>query len=373
MGAEIQQHITYAVQGGEGMSNGASLHNYAYACTRVRAKKTRMLKDDDYMRLASMDLDSVARYMGESEYREEIAELARDISGVNLIEGATDMNLASTYLNVMKLFNGNDRAMLGYYLNELELHNLKTIIRGKFRNVDNDDIMSNLIPGGDFTGRYLNLWKAASDIPELLRALEGTRYHKDLTLAIGPDPYIKSTASIEDTLDKRYYAHVLDSIRDMGSGTKLFRSFIKREIDIRNVITLLRVKFAFDTEKVELSPDLIFIPGGQELDVDVLKRLYAITNRRQLLSDLEKYSFGYIISEKSGEALEVDRPTDIITSLEAHHRKSTGSFATRNPLSILPVIHYLMLKKNEVFNLRLIARGKERGLSPDKIRELIIT
>ncbi len=354
------------------MSRGTPLHHYAYSCTRVRAKKTKMIGAEDYMRLASMDLTSIARYMGESQYKQEIAKLAGELSGVNLIEGATYLNLATTYAQVLDFFTGEDRTLLGYYLNELDLLNLKTIVRGKFRNVDNDEILRDLVPGGDFTGRYLNRWTGATDVPELVETLEGTRFFKDLNRALETEPDMKSTARIEDALDKAHYAHILESLMGSSTSTKLFRNFIRRGIDTRNVITLLRVKFAYETENVELTPKDIFIPGGKELDIDTLEALYKVQDKKQLLADLEKFSFGSIITTHGTKAIEVGSPREMIRELDKHHRMSTGSFATRNPLSILPVIHYLMLKRNEVFNLRLIARGKEMGLNPDKIRELVI-
>ncbi|MFO7619503.1 MAG: ATP synthase A1 subunit C [Thermoplasmata archaeon] len=349
-----------------------SLSDYAYSCARVRARKSKMIENADYLRLASMDLTSIARYMGESHYRKEVSELAGRLKDVDLIEAATYLNLASTYAEVMGFFRGEDRTLLGYYLNELDLLNLKTIIRGKFRNVDNDEIMADLIPGGDFTGKYMEIWKGASDVLELVSALEGTRFFKDLDTALKKIPDMKTTARMEDVLDKAHYAHVLASLTGRSTSTKLFRDFVRREIDMRNVITLLRVKFAYDCENVEVTADDMYIPGGKELDMETLASLHKISNQRQLLTALEKCSFHEVITAGATSALENHSPREIIREFETHHRKGTGSFAIRNPLSILPIIHYLMLKKNEVFNLRLIARGKEMRLSPDKIRELII-
>jgi V/A-type H+-transporting ATPase subunit C len=354
------------------MRGRTSISNYAYSCARVRAKKTKMIGRDDYNRLASMDLVSIARYMGESQYRQEISLLAGKLSGVNLIESATYLNLATTYTQVMDFFRGEDRVLLSYYLNEFDLQNLKTIIRGKFRNVDDDEILSDLIPGGDFTGRYLDRWKGAADIQDLVGALEGTRYYRDLRTALDAEPNLLTTARLEDSLDRSHYTHVLESLVGTSPSTKLFRDFIRREIDARNVITLLRVKFAYDYQKVELTAEDILIPGGKELDMKTLTSLYSIASQGQLLTALEKYSFRDVIAAHATNALAIHSPLEIIRELENHHRKGTGSFAVRNPLSILPIIHYLMLKKNEVFNLRLIARGKEMGMTPEKIRELIV-
>ena len=43
-----------------------------------------------------------------------------------------------------------------------------------------------------------------------------------------------------------------------------------------------------------------------------------------------------------------------------------------NPLSVLVILDYIVRKDREVQNLRIIARGKESGLSPEVIRELLV-
>ncbi len=42
------------------------------------------------------------------------------------------------------------------------------------------------------------------------------------------------------------------------------------------------------------------------------------------------------------------------------------------PLSILPVLDYLLKKEREVRNLRAIVRGKQTGPSNEKIEELVV-
>ncbi len=46
--------------------------------------------------------------------------------------------------------------------------------------------------------------------------------------------------------------------------------------------------------------------------------------------------------------------------------------ASNYPLSILPVLSYMLLKKIEVDNLRIIARGKESGMEVEDIREQLV-
>ena len=202
--------------------------------------------------------------------------------------------------------------------------------------------------------------------------MSNSHYQEALRKALARDPELKSLEYLEDAMDRTYYARLLESMSGRGTGTSLFRDFIKREIDIKNILTLLRVRMDSDSES-QWKPEDIFIPGGHELTLEALVPLYSITNPKQLFAALDKYSFHEAIEPYIAEAVETRGLAKVIKAIEEHHRKGTGQFAKRYPLSILPIIHYLMLKRNEVTTLRLIARGKSMGLKPDTIRELIMT
>ncbi len=346
--------------------------NYAYACTRARARKKKLISPNEYSRLASMDLASMARYIGETNYRSEIEELSPKISGSELIETATYLNLASTYNQVTRFCQGEARVILQHYLNELDLLNLKTVIRGKYHKASNEEIKMDIIPGGVYSGHLEPKWTAAGDVPELIESLTDSPFHEALSKALDRDPELNSLIYLEDAIDRTHYDHLLESMSGRGTGTSLFRDFIKREIDMRNILTLLRVRMDSDSEN-EWKPEDILIPGGHELTLEKLIPLYLLTSPKQLFGALEKFSFYESIEPFVAEAIETRSPAKVIKAIESHHRKGAGQFAKRYPLSILPIIHYLMLKRNEVTTLRLIARGKSMGLKPDIIRELIVT
>ena len=50
----------------------------------------------------------------------------------------------------------------------------------------------------------------------------------------------------------------------------------------------------------------------------------------------------------------------------------TKRFSYLYPLSVLPVLDYLLKKEREVYNLRAIIRGKEAGLSNEIIEDLVV-
>ncbi|MDD2614129.1 MAG: V-type ATPase subunit, partial [Methanosarcina sp.] len=58
--------------------------NYPYAVTRVRAMKSKLLPKESYPRLLNMGIDEITRFIQESEYKNDVDELAMKYSGGDL-------------------------------------------------------------------------------------------------------------------------------------------------------------------------------------------------------------------------------------------------------------------------------------------------
>jgi len=61
-----------------------------------------------------------------------------------------------------------------------------------------------------------------------------------------------------------------------------------------------------------------------------------------------------------------------VQALENHVAEHSRRYAYLHPLSILPILDYLLRKEKEVRNLRTIVRGRELDLPREKIEELVV-
>src|SRR5512136_3212023 len=109
--------------------------NYAYACTRVKAKKRFLLSRDAYSRMLVMDVHEIGRFLGETQYRDEMTRYASRYSGANLVEVAVTRSLADTYSDILSFTTGHLREMVSDYLRRWDMFNVKTVLRGKTTNV----------------------------------------------------------------------------------------------------------------------------------------------------------------------------------------------------------------------------------------------
>ncbi|HSA35426.1 MAG TPA: V-type ATPase subunit, partial [Methanomassiliicoccales archaeon] len=94
------------------LSIWGSKGNYSYVTARVKAKKSLLISKDNYPKLLLMDLNEIGRFLGETQYKVEMTELATKYDGVNLIELGTSKNLARVFTDILEYSKGDLREML---------------------------------------------------------------------------------------------------------------------------------------------------------------------------------------------------------------------------------------------------------------------
>lgn len=333
---------------------------YAYITGRVRAMKTKLIPNEMYSRMLGMDISEIARYLEETQYKEEIDALAKDYSGTELIEHATFGNLAKTYRKLLEVSIDEPQFLVLEYLRRWDIWNIKTILRGKFYGASDTEIMKYVVPAGELSEEFLEGLAKKESVHEVISALDGTDYSEALAKYDG-----KMLASVENALDKLYYFRMERAVGGtLSVGGGLLLKYVRREIDIRNLITLFRMN------KAGLEANIIqenLIPGGKL--ADELSRM-AGQPYGEFVRSLEGYPFWSAISDiATSDAEGVSR---IEARLKAYLVRYAWSLSNYHPLSILPVLGYIVSKETEVSNIRKVVRGKESGLSNELIEEQMV-
>ncbi|MFQ5918889.1 MAG: ATP synthase A1 subunit C [Thermoplasmata archaeon] len=338
--------------------------NYPYVTARVKAKKSLLLPAETYERLLQMGIPAIARFLGEGQYHDEMLSLGARYDGVDLVEMATRDNLATVFTQIIGFSEGPLRDMIGHYLDRWDVWNVKTILRGKFYGAAEEEILEDAIAAGSLGLAFLERLVALETIEEVVEELEDTPYLPAvLGLTASPDE-VTTLAPYEDLLDRLYYVHLLDAIPPSSEPTTLFHNFVRLEIDVVNLKTLLRIL------GVEgLQPHQLFIPRGRHLRRSGLREMAQM----DLLAVLQRLrdtpyheTLAPHLQEEGGDLARGIRAMEKWLLSQA----STG--ANLHPLSILPVLDYVISKTREVENIRIIARGKESGLDVGQIREMLV-
>lgn len=336
---------------------------------RVKAKKSLLISKDNYPKLMLMDLNEIGRFLGETQYQVEMTELATKYDGVNLIELGTSRNMARVFTDILGFSKGNLHGILERYLMRWDIWNIKTVLRGKYYGASPEDIQEDIVVAGKYDEEFIKILISLEDVEAVLKELS-TREVLEI-----PDEVVdryhetKTLAPIEDYLDKLYYQEVLACVKCRDKPEKLFKQFLRKEVDVTNLMTLMKLKREGLTPS---NPGEYFIDGGEELDTETLVRLVKLENMDRLINELTKYSFYADIKDALEGMKKTGTLSPVSLAMQRHLLKQSQKFSHIYPLSVLPIMDYMLRKKQEVDNIRIIARCKESDLGPDQIKKLLV-
>lgn len=342
--------------------------NYPYATARVRAKKAKLLKHDAYQKMMLMSVPEISRYLGESEYRREMAEFGGVKEGAALVEWATYKNLARVLKDVLNYCTAELKEMVASYLRKWDAHNVKVILRGKYASATEDEVEEQLIPAGSFDIAFLHSLMKRTSVDDIITQA----MRRGLTLSGDAFEGFRATrklSMLEDSIDKGYYARLLETDTE-DEAKAIFISLIRREIDVHNLQTVLRLK-AEGLQPQQKLPYLL--PGGLEFGLKTLRQLVEYPTAGDILTAIRahrSYSNLSGASDNVGHGW-VDLRMFAI-ALDRMHAIESQKLERLYPLSVLPVLDYMLRKENEVKNIRILARGKQSGLSIEEIRSVLV-
>lgn len=339
-----------------GVSAGSS--NYPYVTARIRALKTHLLPEEEYPKLVARDEHAIARRLEEGRYQDEVNELASEYSGAQLIEHATQEQMGDEFQRILSWCKGEPEALLGLYFERFIVQNIKTVLRGVNAGADPARTRAALIPAGLADPEA---WTAAAETTTreaCVAALPSTRY-----TSIVEDHAQAPVREVENALDRAYYETLVETIEPSDRPKEAFLAFIRREIDLVNLKLLLRSKHA------GVDPGR-FVDGGKEIKGKFAGRLRS-ADWAELPDLLEQTAFGADVREALTEYLELRDLNGLVSAIENLHLEEADQFGFRYPLSILPIVDYVLRKRLEVERLRMIAFGKQTGLSNEEIEAFI--
>lgn len=349
------------------------LGNLAYANARVKARRTKLLPREDLLKMMRMDVHQVTRLLGESIYRRDIDELGTVYSGIDLLERASSRNLARNFRDVLRFTKGRAHNLVGDYLHRFDVANIKTVLRGITSGTSFDKVMEDIVPAGQVDEEKLRTMARSRTVVEAVDALRGTTFFGVLSSELeAQEEGVWDLAALENALDKAYLQGLVDSVSEGGGIEKVLRSYYRTEVDRVNARTLLRLRH--DGVQPEILNGFV-VPGGAEISEANFRKLAYIDGDDAFLAamkdlpmfkenaDLRSYLDGF---KAPGGIMK------LFLALEKGHLRVAERFGRMYPLSVLPLIDYIIKKETEVRNIRCIARGRATGLSEDDIKGITI-
>ncbi|MBR4504439.1 MAG: ATP synthase A1 subunit C [Candidatus Methanomethylophilaceae archaeon] len=342
--------------------------NYEYTVTRVKAKKSKLLREEDYDKMIQMSLPEISRYISEAGYQKEIADLAGKYSDIALVEHATYQNMANVFKSILGASQGELATMVGSYLEKWDIWNLKVILRGKSYGLDAEGMREDFVPAGKVDAADLEKLLSLDSIDDVLNEYSKVGKVKFPPEVISEYKETQNLGVIEDFLDKYHYQRLLDSINPYTRPTKIFLDYIRKDIDVVNLRTIMKLKSEGITGDQAMK---YFIPGGMQIDskfAQVLANAETVSAAAGDMSRLE------VFEDYIKPVLDTDSTTNkaVVSAIKKYQGDQANKMAHMYPLSVLPVIDFMVHKETEVRNIRIVARGVDGGLSRETIKGLLV-
>ena len=339
--------------------------NPEYVTARVRARKSALYGDEEYRKLVRMGPSEIARFMEESDYEAEINALGARHSGVDLIEYALNRNLAKQFDDLLRWADGRLYDLIARYLRKFDAWNVKTVIRGLYSGADREAVEDDLIRAGEFDEALVDSLLDAPTIEEVVDRLSGTIFGADLEAAYDDYEETDVLVPLENAIDRTYYEHLLDDLV-VDEATAQYRTFLEAEIDFRNARNALRLA----QSGADIDPAEYYIDGGSLFTASELATL--AQNREELVATIRESQYGDDLSAALDDLSAAGSLISFERALDAALVEYTDGLGSVFPLSITPIASYVLAKEREVDNIRAIARGREAGLSEDRITEELV-
>jgi ATP synthase A1, C subunit len=344
--------------------------NYEYVTARVRARMAALFDDDDYRKLVRMGPGEVARFMEETEYEAEMNELGARHSGVDLVEYALNRNLAKHFEDLLRFSDGRLYDLVARYLRKFDAWNVKTALRGLYSGASRREIEDDFVRAGELAEDRLDRLAAADSVEAAADVLSNTIFGEELETGLADYEETGTLVALENAADRAFYETLLSGLPTAVEGDSpigLYLEFLRAEIDFRNLRNALRIA----RSGAAIDPSGYYIEGGQLFDANEIRQLTGNTD--QLVEHIRESTYGDDLEEAVETLENAETLIQFEHALHSAELEYADRLSNRYPLSVCPVLSYILLKEREIENVRAIARGREAGLDPEEIeRELVI-
>lgn len=346
--------------------NASGTANYEYVVARVRHRRASLYTEEDYRSLLRVGLGGIARYMEESEYRPEINALGARYKGVQLVEYALRRNMARHFDELLRWSDGELYDLVARYLRKFDAWNVKTVLRGTYSGATDEETRENIVDAGEFEDAFLDSLISESDIESIVVRLEDTVFGEAVTAAYPDFEETDLLLSLENAIDRAYYDGLLEDAPTGGEAIQLYREFLEAEIDFSNLRNALRIA----RSGADIDPGEYFIDGGGVFDrgdVDTLAM-----NPDELVARLRDSRYGDVLSGDLADLREAESLIPFERALEEALLSFADHLSHVYPISVFPVLAFVLAKEREVDNVLAIAHGKEVGLSREEIETELV-
>jgi len=269
--------------------------------SKMHTMQSKLLKKADFEKLIEINnfKDALAYLVNNTGYKD--AFIGADINNVKIedVEAYLKKNYIKNFRKLQYYFFRNYNKLIKTLFMRYEIEDLKTIIRGKYRNQPPEQIKKFMMYENALSSFNYDELINEKDIASVIQALKNTKYYNHIHPLV-KDIDEKGLFALETYLDFKYFSQIRDIVKKIKrEDRKVMQREVGIYIDLLNIQWIYRgIKF-YNVSKEELFNYIIY--DGHELDNEFLKKLCYVENLEQFKEILKTTPYGNIIKEIENE------------------------------------------------------------------------
>ncbi|MDE1851948.1 MAG: V-type ATPase subunit [Candidatus Micrarchaeota archaeon] len=350
------------------MYGSKAARRYGYSSARVKVMQSRLLSKKAVDDIANAkDVESVVSILFNSDLKKELEEFGGLGIPAEMIDFALSKNMAKNITKLISIAPTTERKLVRSIVGKWALYNIKLAIEAKDKRKDFDSIARYIVDIGRYDSSAIKEAMREESIEGLLgKFMINSPYYPILKEAL--DTYKGTRSAIEAiaAIDKAYYRNlrsILMPLRQLSNESALL---VKMEIDMKNILTLIRgkrlgMKFS--------DMDSMLLESGR-FSKKALEQAYTDSkDAAELASHLKEMNLAQAADEYKGSK------TKQLLTFEIAMKSSIFNSAVRtlshSILSFGTILAYSYMKEIEIYTLRILINGRLYGLSKEETAKLI--
>ena len=349
-----------------GMGMYKKARKYGYAATRAKAMESKLIDSATMRSIAdAKDVDSILSILFQTDYSAAIAKFGG--LGINpiMLDFAVSENMAERVSKLAEITPHEDQHVIRKIIARWDLANIKMVLEAVDRKQPYEAISQYIINSGGIKPVLLRDAAKADNVQEAIqRMMRSKTYRKTLSVALEAYKKTRNVMDASAWIDMQHYRELGELAVKLGRAKDASAVLIMMDIDMRNMITMLRAKkkgLRYNDISKTIMPNGTVTPNS----------LASVYNSTEDVVSLALKS----------KAFDMKVPADIyrvngqLLSFEIGMRNQIFNESSRllksAVLTLGALVDYVYMKEIEVFTLRALIKSKEYGLSREDVSRLV--
>ncbi len=340
---------------------------YGYSNTYIKAVESKLINKTTMQNIINAkDIPSILLILINTDYKKNLIDFGGLNIKLELIDFALSKNFGEKINKLMNVTPLTKKYIMRQLIGKWDLYNIKLALEARHQKKDFSSISKYLIDYGAYSSLMIKqTMQETIAIEDLLQKFIINSPYKNI-LQQSLQLYKKNQNILEVNIgiDKNYYENLSKLLFKMNNIDHNTYFIIKKEIDMKNVISLLRAK------KHNLNFNYLekFIIENGNLDKEKLRSIFEkSSNVEDLVTQIKIFEIKSQLNNylKTNDLLyfEIKMKHNILDTSSKILKHTTLSFGS--------IYYYLYLKEIEISTIRLLLKAKQYNLDKQELSQLI--